>query len=459
MPDVDAMLGGWQRWRVLQGDVFSVLPTLPPGSVDCCVTSPPYWQLRSYLPKDDPLKPFEIGAERTPQEYVEQMVRVFDLVKTALADHGTCWVNIGDTYCDDSKHGGATSGKHVRALHGSELVYRDKKTTGIPAGNMALIPQRLAIALQDAGWVVRSVVVWAKPAPMPASLFGWRWERCRKKVSRQKLRTDSASHRISAEGMPNGKPHTVNASWLAEWTICAGCEKCAANAGYILRRGSWRPTSSWEPILMLAKSQRYFADGEAVKTPPAEATISRDQYTRILDDDDEQFAVRHDHETICDGANLRDVWRIGAEPLAEKHYAAFPTELVLRCLKAGTSAHGYCAGCGKPWTRKIDVKTVAHPSPASAGLRPEVNRRGGAQANGSANLAPEVKTLGWLPSCLCVADVRSGLVLDPFCGSGRTGITARRLGLNFVGVELNPAYVGMSERLITDDSPLFNGAP
>jgi len=113
--------------RIITGDVFAVLPTLTPGSVDCCVTSVPYWMLRSYLPADHPLKHRELGGEKTIGEYVERMVQVFRYVRGVLADHAVCFLNVGDSYVD---------------------------------GALALVPQRLALGLQTDGWMVRSVIVW-----------------------------------------------------------------------------------------------------------------------------------------------------------------------------------------------------------------------------------------------------------------------------------------------------------
>ncbi len=365
---------------VLQGSVFDVLPTLEPGSVDVCLTSPPYWRLRSYLGANHPLKPLELGSEKNPAEFVANLVRVFELVKVALADHGTVWLNIGDTYATGNDGGGSvfsngrTDGRtsqasdDAKAITGRTSVKRKKPATGIDAGNLCLIPQRLAIALQDAGWIVRSVIVWRKLAPMPQSVQGWRWTRCRVKVKGFRSRVVDGPE-------VNGRDHSgdlrLSHNASAVWSDCPGCKRCEPHGGLVLRRGSWRPTSSWEPILLLAKSEKYFCDGEAVKTAPAAATVSRDQYSRVLDDPDEQFAVRHDHETLCvSGANARDVWRQryadlsreelidllaglddagkadwqswAAEPLKEKHYAAFPGALVRWCLKAGTSARGYC---------------------------------------------------------------------------------------------------------------------
>ena len=443
--------------RILQGTVFDRLPEIEPRSVDCCVTSPPYWALRSYLPKGHALKHLELGCEKTPAEYVAAMVRVFGLVRETLADHGTVWLNVGDTYTHAPGKRKTTDviGAKQETNHGSNQT-GNAHAPGIEEGNLCLIPQRLAIGLQDSGWIVRSYIVWSKLAPMPQSMTGWSWRQHRIKVKSGSKYKNSSPDRLGEE--VNVGFSMDDKSLNAEWVDCPGCKKCLPNGGLVLRKGSWRPTSSYEPILMLAKTPDYFADGEPVKTEAAESTVSRDKYSRVLEDEDEQFAVRHDHETTCDnGANLRDVWRIGAEPLSEKHYAAYPTELVRKCLLAGTSAKGYCASCGKPWVRVLESKSVPHPSPRARG-REAIDVNGGNQANGSAAVAPETKTVGWRQSCKCAAgEPRPGLVLDPFCGSGRTAITASRMGLDFIGVELNPDFVSMAERILRADSPLFNG--
>ena len=93
--------------RILQGNVFDLLPTIEPGSVDLCVTSPPYWMLRSYLPKGHPLKPQELGSEPTPAAFIDNLVRVFRLVRDAMADHAVAFVNIGDTYAGGVCGGGS----------------------------------------------------------------------------------------------------------------------------------------------------------------------------------------------------------------------------------------------------------------------------------------------------------------------------------------------------------------
>ncbi len=477
------------NYQVIQGDVFATLPTIKPKSVNTSVSSPPYWMLRSYLPAFSELKKFELGREPTPELFIENMVRVYSLVRDTLADHGTCFINMGDTYGAGQRHGNRNGTKQASNVG---TIGHDERA-GFDSGSMALIPQRLAIALQEDGWIVRSIIVWHKPAPMPASLAGWRYEKCRVKVKTGQYGTgDYSGATGDPEGHANSEGRNGDSSVKTQWANCPGCKKCEKTGGLVLRRGSWRPTSSWEPIIMLAKSKSYFCDGEATKTAAAAATISRNQYTRILEDPDEQFAVAHDHETLGTTANLRDVWRtpleemskeelidiiqalksheqpdvwtIAAEPLKEKHYAAYPTSLVEKCLRSATSAHGYCPGCGMPWVRIVESVDSGQTQKAGDNWDTSVgdgghgshNREG--RSKGETNVPVMIsKTTGWKPTCSCQpAEPRPGVVLDPFCGSGRTGITARRMGLDFIGCELNPDFVTMSKRLMNADAPLFS---
>src|ERR1700730_6141747 len=129
--------------KILQGDVFALLPTLAKGSVDVVVTSPPYWKLRAYLAADHPLKHLELGNEPTVAAYIENQVKVFRLVRDAMSEYATCWLNIGDSYASGEM------GRHdlmkgqlrerPKGLAKREIV---RVKTGIPAGNLCLIPQR-----------------------------------------------------------------------------------------------------------------------------------------------------------------------------------------------------------------------------------------------------------------------------------------------------------------------------
>ena len=112
----------------------------------------------------------EIGIEQTPEQYINRLVEVFREVKRVLRDDGTLWVNIGDSYANDEKWGGKTSGKHARALHGEGKIGRVKRYTGLPGKNLIGIPWMLAFALRADGWYLRQDIIWAKPNPMPESV-------------------------------------------------------------------------------------------------------------------------------------------------------------------------------------------------------------------------------------------------------------------------------------------------
>jgi hypothetical protein len=463
-----------------------------------------------------------LGSEPDPDTFVDSLVRVFRLVRDAMADHAVAFVNIGDTFSGGSGNGDiygpgkvgpkgspfadkppvalvcGNCGIGFEGFDGQRFcsqacggVDNTRKTGWRVPGNLCLIPWRLALALQEDGWLCRSVIAWTKPACMPASLRGWSWQRHRVKVAaapggdRVKAGQLGQRNAASLKDERTEAGRILSAADRAAWADCPGCPKCRPTDGLVLRKGSWRPTSSWEPILLLAKSPSYFMDGEAVRTPSAPATVGRNRYTRVLDDPDEQFAVRHDHETTAAGANLRDVWRtdlddltreelvglvrqlrgadmpdrlsVAAEPLHESHYASFPSALVRKCLLAGTSARGYCPACSSPWVRIIEqgelVKTgksgntrPVHDSRA-AGRKAETNTQDTEYTPG---MSYENKTIGWRPSCRCepVREPRPAVVLDPFCGAGRTGVAARQLGLDFIGVELNAESVEIARRQI-----------
>ena len=126
---------------ILTGDCLDILPTLEAESVQCCVTSPPYYGLRDYGCAG------QIGLEATPEAYVEKLVAVFREVRRVLRDDGTVWLNLGDSYANDTKWGGTTGGKHVSALHG-EQIGRGKRQTGLKPKDLIGIPWLVAKALQ-----------------------------------------------------------------------------------------------------------------------------------------------------------------------------------------------------------------------------------------------------------------------------------------------------------------------
>jgi len=156
------------RPEVIQGDVREVLKTLDDESVQCVVTSPPYWGLRDYGVDD------QLGLEATPEEFVENMVDVFREVKRVLRNDGTLWLNLGDSYFG----GGRGDDSKLRGSHKGQGTYDSMKSSkpdwnkvkGLKPKDLVGIPWRVALALQADGWYLRSDIIWNKPNPMPESV-------------------------------------------------------------------------------------------------------------------------------------------------------------------------------------------------------------------------------------------------------------------------------------------------
>ena len=159
---------------VLHDDCRRALPSLEAGRFRTCVTSVPYWEQREYLKRDDPSKALEIGHEHTPLDYVKAIVEVFRDVHRVLADDGTLWVNVGDKYSADGgrRSGGGAFGSHNRLVDEGRIPHKlpRTRTPGVPPKNLLGIPWRLAFALQDDGWLLRSEIIWHKPDAKPSSI-------------------------------------------------------------------------------------------------------------------------------------------------------------------------------------------------------------------------------------------------------------------------------------------------
>ena len=153
-------------WRVIQGDVREKLRELPSESVHCCVTSPPYWGLRSYLPEGHELKPLELGNEPTPEEYVQHMVEVFREVKRVLRKDGTLWLNLGDCYAHPGKGGpwderrSRFNSKQTTPGHMYAQQANRRRVPGLKPKDLVGIPWRVAFALQADGWYLRCDIIW-----------------------------------------------------------------------------------------------------------------------------------------------------------------------------------------------------------------------------------------------------------------------------------------------------------
>lgn len=239
-----------------------------------------------------------------------------------------------------------------------------------------------------------------------------------------------------------------------------------------------RPTRAHEYIFLLAKSERYFFDQDAVRVPLLESSIGR--ITQPSFDSQTGGSKDYGHRTnsnrsarraLCNlkekyvscekwgdrfsgwdardktiGRNTRSVWQINTQPYPEAHYATFPEELVERCIAAGTSSRGCCAACGAPWERVVQKTTEVDQS-----HRGSYFDRGKTGVNGDGRVQPGERftsvATGWRPTCAC----KSGApipcrVLDPFCGSGTTVEVAFKMGRRGIGCDLSWEYVSKLAR-------------
>jgi len=313
---------------IWQGDALEELRLLPAESVQCSVTSPPYWGLRDYGVAG------QLGLEKTPDEYVERLVEVFREVGRVLRKDGTLWLNLGDSYNNFRTQMGPGQAVHGREkLNGKPAVNsKERGWNGLKEKDLVGIPWRVAFALQADGWYLRSDIIWSKPNPMPESV------------------TD-------------------------------------------------RPTKAHEYLFLLAKSERYYYDHEAIKEPavcgdprkpyaPGQVDARGNGHDRNggkirpsvarggFNGKTEALAGRNAFRAVEDWRNRRTVWTVTPQPFKGAHFAVFPEKLVEPCILAGS--------------------------------RP------------------------------------GDLVLDPFCGSGTVGVVAARYGRGFIGIELNAAYCQMA---------------
>lgn len=200
---------------IIPGDCLDVLKTLEPDSVDCCVTSPPYWGLRNYGVEG------QLGLEKTPEEYTAKMVAVFQEVKRVLKPQGTLWLNLGDCYvgANNTNNGGNAN---FGSQPGREGIGKCPKALwgGLLPKNLVGIPWRVAFALQADGWYLRQDIIWHKPNPMPESVT----DRCTKAHEYIFLLAKSARYYYDAEAVKE-KSVDIESIEGRNWRDLRTCDK------------------------------------------------------------------------------------------------------------------------------------------------------------------------------------------------------------------------------------------
>jgi len=346
-------------WRVIEGDAREALPAVPAESVQCVVTSPPYWGLRDYGVEG------QLGLEPTPEEYVANLVGILREVRRVLRKDGTVWLNLGDTYA-------AARSYQVRDNKHADVGNTMSATVpvGLKPKDLVGIPWRVAFALQADGWWLRSDIIWSKPNPMPESVT----DRPTKAHEYLFLLTRSARYFYDAAAV--AEPLQSGPSDLRK--MIEGQDRIGG-----LTKESVDPHARASALTNMGRKRSV---GSKQAATAALAAIGSG--TRTYEGFNDRWDEAKANEDLPGGRNLRSVWNIATEPFPDAHFATFPKKLVEPCIKAGS--------------------------------RP------------------------------------GDLILDPFCGSGTSGVVALRLGRSFVGIELNPEYVEMARRRIEADAPLFN---
>jgi site-specific DNA-methyltransferase (adenine-specific) len=324
------------RNLIVHGDALTKLRNLPAESVDCVVTSPPYFRLRDYD------RPGQLGLETTVDGWVDALREVSSELARVLVSTGTFWLNLGDSY----------------STHGRE---------GMPRKSLLLAPERLLLALSDDGWIVRNKIIWAKTNTIPSSV-------------RDRL---STTH---------------------------------------------------EFIYLLSRSPAYYFDLDSVRVPhtsrapkprankESSKPVARPSWLGPNADDDRGLDAVHASGRVGHplGKNPGDVWSMSVSRYRGAHFATYPEHLVERMIQAGCPELR-CGACKSAWRRPV--------------------RRLGALAVREA-LAP---------TCVCPnarGHPEPGLVLDPFIGSGTTGVVAERLQRDWLGIELNDEYIRLAHERI-----------
>lgn len=346
------------------GDVLDGLTELEDGSVQTCITSPPYWGLRDYGVEG------QLGLESTFQEYVDKMVTVFDEVRRVLRDDGTLWLNIGDCYStgsgfrpEDQKYSTLGPERNGLSPENSAFLPNPKfdRQSDLKPKNLIGMPWRIAFALQAQGWYLRSDIIWSKPNPMPESVK----DRPTRSHEYIFLMSKSAQYYYDSESIrelarydgPNS-PASIKSPYGQGFT-----RQAKTPSGWDVGPGSHR-----------AKQGRY--------------TDKQRGHSRRHAGFNDRWDEMSKEDQCTGGRNKRTVWTIASEPFPEAHFATFPTKLIEPCVLAG--------------------------APADA------------------------------------------VVLDPFAGSGTTGVVALAQGRKFTGIELNPDYMVMiRQRLTQQQKRLF----
>ena len=285
-----------EKNTIINGNSLEVLKSLPDNSIDCCVTSPPYYALRDYGCDG------QIGLEETPEKYIERLCEVFSEVRRVLTPEGTLWLNIGDSY-NGNKVGNIEVVKNKKVSESND--FHKKLCGGAKPKDLIGIPWMLAFALRSQGWYLRQDIIWHKPNPMPESVT----DRCTKSHEYIFLMSKSQKYYFDYEAIQEPCADQSRTNYACG-NRTNGINKDRNDNDFGERSKNWKPRT---------KNCQY--DGQK----PNSFHLSREN-----GEPDKEYYVR----------NKRDVWSVNVKPCSEAHFATYPFELIKPCILAGCPENG-----------------------------------------------------------------------------------------------------------------------
>lgn len=263
-------------------------------SIQCCITSPPYWGLRDYGVDQ------QLGLEKTPEEYVSKMVEIFREVKRVLRKDGTLWLNLGDSY---NGSGGAGGDYSSGGLKEGQPKYQGRKIQQLKPKDLVGIPWRVAFALQSDGWYLRQDIIWHKPNPMPESVT----DRCTKAHEYIFLMSKNSKYYYDNEAIKEPITDSTAIRLLQDIENQKGSDRV--------------PGKTNGP--MKAVGRKKFDSSMA---GGGTSYVGHSGYKKANSD----FMINPKR-------NKRSVWTVTTKPFKEAHFATFPPALILPCILAGTA--------------------------------------------------------------------------------------------------------------------------
>ncbi|MDF2844764.1 MAG: putative adenine-specific DNA-methyltransferase [Herbinix sp.] len=334
--------------HIYHGDALEILKTLPDNSVDCGVTSPPYYGLRDYGVDG------QIGLEESPEEYINRLVSVFREFRRVLKPEGTLWVNIGDSYVGT---GGDRKNPVSNKIFNQQQQSNPKdgryqrtqtlKEGGLKPKDLMGIPWLLAFALRADGWYLRQDIVWNKPNPMPESVT----DRCTKSHEYIFLFSKSAHYYYDNEAIKEPCIQDEMANGFRGGSYCNNETFKNEIGGKRKSKGNYRPPAGWdtEP----GSHGTIHRDGRAVRYGGNKYTANPDEFYRTKSEN-----AYEPREKL----NKRSVWTVATQAYKEAHFATFPEELIKPCILAGSPEGGIVLDMffGSGTTGKVALNNFRH---------------------------------------------------------------------------------------------------